>query len=1364
LRVARDSDLPLSLGQERLWFLEQMYPGGCLYNITGLLNLAGDFSFPAFEQSLREVITRHEALRSRFHATGGRPVQRVAAEVDFDLPLVDLDQMDPVHVEKRIGALAVEEARRPFSLTSGPLIRAILLGVGRQEHYALVSMHHIVSDGWSVAVLIKEMRTLYEAYCDNRPPALPDLPVQYADFAYWQRLSLSAEAVGAQLEYWKKQLEGAPASLDLFTDRPRPVVQTFRGSHYPVRAPESLVDLLRTAGRRYGVTLFMTALSAFEALLFRYTGQGDFCVGTPIAGRNRLETEGLIGFFANILVIRARLDGRVSVAQVFERCRETVFEAHAHQDLPFEKLVEELQPERSLNSTPFFRVAFALQNRLHESLEMAGVRLAYSSVDNGTSKFDLTLSMEETERELRGWIEYNADIFDRESISRFASHFLRLLKAIGADSSQPIHALSLLSNGERLQILVEWNDTGREYPANALIHEMFERQVEHGLDRIAFCAAGDSIAYRELNKRANRLAHHLIAVGLGPGEFVGVCLRRSVHLIISVLGITKAGCAYVPLDPAWPMERLYWVLGSLNIQVLITENSLIRVAHDLAWSLPSLSHVICSDVEALAPEPEPIDADSVRALWDHVAERATNRLDAFGFISSYTGDPFTSAEVNEYLTRVVELARPLLDGTKRVLEIGCGAGLVMFELAREAGHYVGLDPSEATQSRNRDYAEQGGYDNLTLITGFADEVAAMPPESFDLIVISSAIQFFPGPFYTSNIITRSLDLLKPGGSILIADVMDARLKEEFRSSLLEYKNWNPQAKTKTQLGSELYFDEEYFHDLKSRLPRIEDVQVLHRDSGFDNELRYRYDVLIKRGDGRRDSLPSRKRFWTAAHLYEAPDANPVSRTESYAVAYVIFTSGSTGTPKGVAVTHRAAANVIDWVNRVHDVGPADRLLFVTSLCFDLSVYDIFGTLAAGASIRLVSNAELQEPARLLDILRTEEITFWDSAPAAMQQLTSLLPADGPAALSALKLVLLSGDWIPLSLPDRIRAAAPAARVISLGGATEATVWSNSYPVGDVAPHWVSIPYGRPIQNATYHVLDPYLNPSPVGAAGELYIGGDCLALGYTDPQLTAASFIPNPFAVIPAARMYRTGDRARYRPDGNIEFLGRIDQQVKVRGFRIELGEIEQALIGHPAVQETLVIVRDDKPGDRRLVAYFVLAPGASCSANELRPFLKEKLPEYMVPSAFVSIEAIPVTANGKVDRRALPSPESAPSDRRSFVAPANKIEQRLAEIWCELLSVEGVGVHDDFFDLGGHSLLATQAIARIRDALNVDLPLRKLFEATTIYELSKLIEQTRDQQAGPGSSGIPRLRRSEFRLTAVSRVTKSGSLRPSDT
>ncbi len=1343
-RLPRGGALPLSFAQERLWFLHRFDPSSTSYHLPVAVRLRGRLELPALGAALDGIVARHEPLRTTFAALDGRPAQVIAPPSHLALPAVDLGGLPPARRELEVHALAREEARRTFDLARGPLVRTTLLRLAAGEHAMLLNMHHIVSDGWSLEIFLRDLGVLYQAFSERRPSPLPELPIQYADFASWQRQWLSGGVLDAQLAYWRGRLAGAPAVLALPADRPRPAVQGLTGSRRHIALSSRLTaDLARWSDSR-GVTLFMTVLAAFAALLGRMSGQTDVVLGAPIAGRNREETEPLIGFFINTLVLRCDLAGEPSFAALAERLREITLEAYSHQDVPFEKLVEALSPERNLSHTPLFQVMFAWQNMPLHDLELPGLKVEPLEVATGSAKFDLNLSLNAAGEGLFGWIEYGREIFDGATAARLLRQLETLLAgAVGSSApsgvERPIAALPLLDPVERHQLVVEWNDTAGAGPAAVPLHSLFRAQAARTSGALAVACGDGRLTYGELDERAERLARFLLARGARPGEPVAVWMRRGLDMVPALLGILAAGCYYVPFEPDWPAERRLFILVSLAVRFVVTDAAELRSVERLLWRAPDLAHVLCLDVETPEPLSEPFDAAAVRGLFDHVAQRATDRVSAAGFVSSFTGASFAESEVDEYLARVVALAAPYAGSGKRVLEIGCGSGLVLFALAGETARYVGLDPSAVTQERNRERALAEGMDQVELVTGFAHEVDGFEPGSFDLVVVASTVQFFPGLVYLERVVRSALRLLAPGGALLIADVLDERRAEELRLALEEHRRQHrgdPAMRTRLSEGTELTVDEGYFADLAT-LPEVGAVRVLHRTAGFDNELRFRYDVVLEKAapgatvaaGGRR-----RKSLWTAWHLGEVP-ALPLPDVPPDAIAYIIFTSGSTGVPKGVVVRHRPVVNLIEWANDAFGMGPDDRVLFVTSLCFDLSVYDVFALLAAGGSIEVATEQDLRDPQELVRLLCARPVTFWDSAPAALQRLVPLFPAPGTdPGQNRLRLVFLSGDWIPVGLPDQVRRSFPAARVIALGGATEATVWSNFFPVEEVDPQWRSIPYGRPIVSSRYHVLDGRLDPCPIGVPGDLYIGGICLATAYAgDPAQTAEKFIADPFGGEPGGRLYRTGDRARYRVDGNLEFLGRSDTQVKIRGFRIEQGEVESALAAHPDVREAVVAVREDVPGDRRLVAYVVPRGEGGLDAADLRAFVRGKLPDYMVPAAFVTLAELPVTANGKLDRKALPAPQHDRREGEPVALPETVLERTIAAIWREILGLDHVGVDDNFFELGGHSLLMAEVLAKLRQQVDVPFSMVDLFRHPTIRTLAGHLGA-----AAPGEAPAP--------------------------
>ena len=1056
-RAERGGEVPLSYAQQRLWFLDQLEPGNPFYNVPTAVRLSGELDLAALENAFNEILRRHETLRTTFHVSDGRPSQVIVPSLTIELPVVELAAAPEPELEREVMRLALEEARRPFDLQRGPLLRATLLRLGETEHVALVTMHHIVSDGWSMGVLVRDMLALYEAFSAGRTSPLPALPIQYADFTLWQREWLRGEALENQLAYWRRQLAGAPAVLELPTDMPRQALQTFQGDRQPFTLPRGLADELRALSRREGGTTFMALLAIFKTLLYRYSRQEDILVGVPVAGRRQGVTEGLIGFFVNTLVLRTSLSGEPSFAELLRRVRESALDAYTHQDVPFEKLVEELQPERNLSHQPLFQVMFVFQEGSEPVAEAAGLRIRQVEVDTGSARFDLLLNLVETEHGVTGYLEYNTALFHADTVTRMLGHFGKLIEGVVARPEMSILELPILQESERRQLL-EWNDTARDFSETygrvECVHRMFEAQAARTPDAPAVVFGEDRLTYRQLNERANRLAHYLIARGVGPDVAVGLALERSSEMVVGVLGVLKAGGCYVPLDPAYPRERLVLMLEEARLALLVTEQSL---------------------------------------------------ADAF------------------------------------------------------------------------------------------------PPH---------------------------------GARVIRLDA---------------------------------------------------DAELIARESAGNPDVVVHADNLV----------------------------------------YTIFTSGSTGRPKAVAAPHRFITNLTQWHNSTMCAGA--RTLQFASLSFDVSLYEIFICLASGGVLYVIPEALRRDTRALSKYLLDNRVEKAILPVGVLQQLAEEYVAL-PALDHGFRELTSAGEQMRVTpqvvkLFERLGDCA----LLNNYGPSETHVVAAAIIDGSPETWKMHPPMGRPVANTQIHVLDPRLRQVPVGVAGEIYIGGVALARGYSNrPDLTAERFLPDPFSRAPGGRMYKTGDLSRLLPDGQVEYLGRIDHQVKIRGFRVELGEIEVALAAHPAVRELVVVAREDVPGDKRLVAYVVPEDGQRVTAPELRGLLRDKLPDYMVPSAFVMLDEFPLNPNRKIDRRALPAPDrERPDVETAFVAPRTAAEELVAEIWAGVLGLKQVGARDNFFDLGGHSMLATQVVSRIRATFRVDLQLRSLFQQPTVAglvrELGKL-------------------------------------------
>lgn len=1094
--------------------------------------------------------------------------------------------------------------------------------------------------------------------------------------------------------FWRNML-GSDRELTRFPADCRQQDCPTRAQH-SVTFDERLTALLqgRSGGSDYAMYLLMTGALALVAA--RYTNQRDVLLVTPVFEQTR---EG--GMDNGLLVMPIAVRSQDSTRTYLNGMRDMLRNVMEHQRYPFDRLAREtgwLAQEEERLTIPL-AIGYS---RLHVklALELNGAELLFWFSDTADGHLQLEMT-------------YNAQLYSAQLMSQIGTHWQEAVRELAVQTDATLAEMEWLPDHERSLVIDHWNDTAGPFPSEATLHSLFEAQAMRTPDALAAMCRDEQITYGELDKWSNRIARTLRQDGVTVGSRVAVLCSRSLAMAAAVLGVLKAGGAYVPLDAAWPKRRLETVLMEVGATHVVTMKKAWEPVADLARKVRSVVRVLLLDEENEHAEPLIQHPEFIVRMFDDLASAAHDRVSAGGFVSAYTGLAYTEEEVNQYVNRVVELVRPFAQDDKRVLEVGCGSGLIMFELAPMFGSYVGLDPSSITQQRNEQLCRERGLAHVTLVTAFADSMADMEAASFDLILLPSVFQFFEGYRYAEKVMRQALRLLRPDGKIIIADVPDEETKEHFRTSLEEFRrDYGMVYQTRFNMDQHLYASEQFFHGFAASYSNVS-IEVSRR-TGFRNELRYRYDIVMTVNGEYAEQ--GRDLYVTGGVIAQQSGAAIDSVASPDDTAYVLFTSGSTGTPKGVVVTHRPVVNVIDWVNGTFGVNEQDRLFFVTSLCFDLSVYDMFGMYAVGGAVDIVPEDDVKRPEGWLKRMAEAGITIWDSAPAALAQCVPYLERQTSDQVS-LRLTLLSGDWIPLTLPVQLNNRFPGIRVAALGGATEACIWSNCYEVQEIDPTWVSIPYGKPIRNARYYILDRDHKPCPIGAIGELYIGGECLASGYHVEVLTLERFIPDPYSPQAGGVMYRTGDLARWMWDGNIEFLGRTDHQVKIRGYRVELGEIQAKLLRYPGIGQCVVLDRADGSGVKSLCAYYVA--DEEYQVRALRDYLGTELPPYMVPSYFIRMDAIPVTSNGKVDRAALPDPQSVMRPDEAYEPPANEMEAEIAELWKELLEIDRVSVLDDFFEIGGHSLLAVKMELEMELRGYIISP-EQFAECRTIRDLAK--------------------------------------------
>jgi amino acid adenylation domain-containing protein len=1071
-----DSPCPLSYAQELLWLLSQVFDDGIAYNSPGAYHLEGPLDLDLLGRSFEALLQRHEILRTTYSMIGGRPMQTIHPTAEIDLNVVDLRGRAPDELESESQRILKEESRFPFDLVTGPIIRPTVIRLTDNENILMTNMHHVATDGYSRAALYRDLTEFYESFAQGRVADLPVLTIQYADYAIWQREWLDGGIADQQLEYWKRKLTRAPSRLDLPTDFGRPPVRSWVGNNMSVMLDIDTREGLRATGRKGDSTLFVTLLATFATLLGRYAGQDDVVVGTPFAGRNRTELESMVGYFINPLALRIDLSGDPTFTDLVGRVRETTLEAFAHADVPYETVVRATNPQRDLSQTPVFQAMIVLHNPAWQTqrpkFEPAGLRATEITHEKGWSKFDVLLGMSERMAGLNTTWEYSTELFTPATVQRMTEHFRTLAESVGANPDRPLSRLPMLTEAERAKVVMSWSGRAEPLPQRDSIKDLFEEQAARTPDATAVVFGGERLTFAQLNTRANRIAWKLRDLGVGPGSLVGILMEKSLDLVPAVLGVVKSGGAYIPIDPAYPRERIEFMVGDAQPQVLLTH----------------------------------------------------------------------------------------------------------------AKHADDAPRSQAT-------------------TFVLDVEAAL--------------------------------------------------------------------------------------------------------------------------DGMRDDDP---------HAIADGDD----------LAYIIYTSGSTGQPKGAMIANRSLVSAYFAYERAYRLRELSAHLQMASFSFDVFTGDLIRSLLAGAKLVLCPIDVVVDPAALYELMGREQIDAAEFVPATASMLFEHLEREG-SRLDFMKLVVVSSEaWRNEKYAFFKRFCGPATRLINSYGLTEATIDSTFFeppPDADLPPGRF-VPIGRPLENSRIYVLDSNLEPQPIGVPGELCVGGVAVARGYLNrPELTAERFVPDPFVPAPGALLYRTGDRVRWLADGTIDFLGRIDRQIKIRGFRIEPGEIEAVLERHPQVRGAAVVDREDPRGEVRLVAY--VDADAAADMADLRAFIAEHVPNYMVPSAFVAQGELPLTPNGKVDRDALPDPEwGKDTAQDEFVAPRNDTERSVAGVWSAVLSVEEIGIDDNFFALGGHSLLAMQVMSRLRDELGVSLALRAIFDSPTVRLLSEAVLADQAAAPAPAAPALVRVRR----------------------
>ncbi len=1355
----------LSNAQRRLWVLDQFEGGSSAYNMPICLKLETSgktFDIQAIKQAFADLIKRHESLRTVFVTVDGEPKQKILdcrlqtcpelsrRVTDWDI-VTYVDLMDEDDPEKRARKLALEDAVKPFDLQTGPLVRASILKIGEETYVLPFNMHHIISDGWSETVMVKELCQLYDYYTLNNghpqssiPYPLSPLRIQYKDYAAWQTRLLNDESIRTHHSYWRQKLAGEIPVLDLSTDFPRPSFQTFNGHSVSFTIPAETLKTLQVLNRTQGASLFMALVALVKVLLFRYTGQEDIIIGIPIAGRDHADLAEQIGFYVNTLTLRAQIAEDESFEAFLEKVRQTATSAYDHQIYPFDKLVNELDLRRDLSRSPLFDVMVELQNNESVDMSIGGMSLEPFGREQRTSKFDLFWNFEEIDDGLWFEIEYNTDLFVEERIHQMGTHLIALLESVLKNPTQPVSQLSFLSEHERRQLLFELNATRVDYPRNKSIVTLFEEQVERTPNRLAVVCGNKEFSYRECNEHTNKLAHFLRKKHhIQPDDRIGLLVERSEWMLFSMLAILKAGAAYVPIDTTYPQERIASIIEDSGAPIVLTCPEMLDVCDELQWDIDSFRAYVCLG-EMSGHDLSQAAEQHSRTLWNYMAVEGQNDYAASGWFNSYTGDVFADDDMREFVGNVVTKVTPLLGPEKKVLEVGCGSGMIMFALAPLVGHYCGTDISDRVLQRCQQRVDHERIDNIELQCLTAHELNQLAAHSFDVIIVNSVLQYFPNHRYLREFLTKLLSLLAEDGILFIGDIRDKALQNEYYRSLFpdsEEGERNIQDKRRNE--SELFLSREFFHDYFNTYSLPIRLRFSKKIGQIRNELLlYRYDLLVQTGNhlpSQPDAARSRKQQYHYRHDNPLPVRNLAVSPQPEHLAYVIYTSGSTGKPKGVMLAHQNVVSFQANMPAVFGCEASESIYALTTVSFDISVLELLNSLMTGMKVVISPQTDVHDPEEILDVIQRRNISVLQITPS---HLKSLLEGRDAAVLRPLNVLLIGGEPLPQDLLVALRPLFDDVTIFNVYGPTEATIWSTYKQLNDGI-----LNIGTPLLNESVYILAPDHQLLPVGAVGEICLGGDGLARGYFGrPELSSEKFIPHPFHE--GERLYKTGDLGRWRSDGRLECLGRTDHQVKIRGYRIELGEIEHQLVQHAAVKEAVVVAQDfSNSGSKELAAYIVKADfeqtatevvaqsaesseersteAKTLTVQELRDHLHKALPDYMVPAYFVELEAIPLTANGKVNRKALPAPAETGLERGTeYVAPCDEIEQQLTQIWQDVLQVSSFGTRDNFFDLGGHSLNATRVVSHVQQELSAELNLQTFFRHPTVAEQAQQIRQ----------------------------------------
>jgi amino acid adenylation domain-containing protein len=1357
---------PLSSAQKQLYILQQMDPDSKSCIISQVMILEGELDRERLRETFTKLIAKHESLRSSFEMVDDQLVQKIHRDVVFEIEYYDLYRTQAevkVKVEEErssegtrgLAPLSIPAAGnantqlakgiindfiRPFNLTHVPLLRVGVVKIKKQKHILMVDMHHIISDGTSHTVLIENFIRLYMG------KKLPALRIQYKEYSQWQNNEKENDSMKKQKEYWLGELSGHPPVLNLPIDFVRPSVQSFAGSSHLFQLGVRETTALNEIALKHGATLFMVILAIYSIWLSKLSGQEDLIVGMPTAGRNHIHLEQIIGVFLNALALRNYPEGQKTFKKFLTEVKERTLKAFENQDYPFEDLVADLGAERNGVHHPLYDVMLVFQNfrsgtdPLSRENDFQLKVKPYPRHDRKVSTNDMALYVAERTGTLSFLLQYCTKLFKKKTIERFTGYFHTLAASIINDPHKKIREIDIISREEKEQIIFEFNNTKKHIERETCYPGLFEQQTAKTPDNIAGVYKNQFLTYRELDKKSDQLANYFyFEKNLQPNDRVAVWMNRSIDFLVAVIGIMKAGGAYIPIDLVVPEKRIKQVIDDSGIGIVISQGEYTRSLNRLQWECKSFHTFLIIDGEVDKPltEAEQEDLKIAEELWNFVAEGGTDEISEGGWISSYTGEPFTKEEMDEYGDNSLKKLTPFLHKNMRVLEIGCASGITMSRVAPRVGFYLGTDLSRVTIQKARQRLEEGENNNISLQCLPAHDIDKLYEKNFDLILMNSVIQSFHGHTYLRRVLGKSIPLLKDKGYIFIGDVMDQDVKGDLEQEMIRFQqdNKGKNYKTKVDWSEELFVSRKFFHDLTLDIPEIEKVEFSDKIHTIENELtNFRYDVFLSIDKTKR-KITKRKRKYkyqdglSSLNRFGSKKITPKSKPDD--LAYVIYTSGTTGLPKGVLIHQLGMINHL--YAKIHDLSLScnDIMGQTAPPVFDISVWQFLAPLLVGARAVIIDKEVVLDPGEFLKTLQNGKITILESVPSLMKTFLDIIGQEKNKELKHLRWMITTGEALPVSLVKEWYTHYPLIKLVNAYGPTEASDDVTHYVVrASLAKNRLSVPIGKPLQNLHIYILDKNLALCPIGVRGEICIAGIGVGKGYwKDPDKTAAAFIKNPFIDEfmddDYKTLYRTGDIGFFREDGTVECLGRLDSQVKIRGNRIELAEIESVLEKQKDIKEAVVVLLEKENEQGKLCAYLV-APGKTLETSGLRNYLTQQLPDYMIPSFFKQVDKIPLTPNGKIDKKALPDPEPG-QEGDTYTPPRNQVEKKLAALWSEVLfggtpGQNQVSIDDNFFELGGHSLIATVLVSKIYKELNVKVPLAEIFKTQTIRGLSQYI------------------------------------------